>query len=128
MKEERKSSFIALIPFLAFIISYLSIGIILVNQGDSMGFYGFKAPIAVIIGIILAFILIKGSIDDKFSIFIKGCGDENIIIMCIIYILAGAFSTVSSNMGGVDSVVNLGLSIIPSSLITVGIFLIACYI
>jgi len=128
MKEERKSSFIALIPFLAFIISYLSIGIILVNQGDSMGFYGFKAPIAVIIGIILAFILIKGSIDDKFSIFIKGCGDENIIIMCIIYILAGAFSTVSSNMGGVDSVVNLGLSIIPSSLITVGIFLIACFI
>ena len=128
MKEQQKPNFIALIPFLVFVISYLTIGIILVNKGDPMGFYGFKAPVAVILGIIVAFILIKGSIDDKFDIFIKGCGDENIIIMCIIYILAGAFSVVSKQMGGVDSVVNLGLSIIPPQLITVGIFIIACFI
>lgn len=128
MKEQQKPNFIALIPFLVFVISYLAVGITLVKKGDPMGFYQFKAPIAVILGIIVAFVLIKGSIDDKFNIFIKGCGDENIIIMCIIYILAGAFSEVSNQMGGVDSVVNLGLSIIPPQLITVGIFIIACFI
>lgn len=126
--ENRKPSFVALIPFLLFIFSYLGIGASLVVGGEPMGFYAFKAPIAVIIGIIAAFFLIKGSIDDKFEVFIKGCGDENIIIMCIIYILAGAFSTVSKAMGGVDATVNLGLSIIPPGLITVGIFIIACFL
>lgn len=126
--ENKKPSFVALIPFLLFIASYLGIGFTLVARGDEMGFYGFKSPIAVIIGIIAAFFMIKGSIDKKFEVFLKGCGDENIIIMCVIYILAGAFSTVSKAMGGVDATVNLGLSIIPTGLITVGIFVIACFI
>ncbi|WBW49375.1 Na+/H+ antiporter NhaC family protein [Peptoniphilus equinus] len=126
--ENKKPNFLALVPFILFIGSYLAIGTTLVVNGDSMGFYGFKAPIAVIIGIIAAFLMIKGKMDDKFNAFIKGCGDENIIIMCIIYILAGAFSTVSKQMGGVDATVNLGLSVIPPGLITVGIFVIACFI
>ncbi|NFR46653.1 Na+/H+ antiporter NhaC family protein, partial [Clostridium botulinum] len=42
----------------------------------------------VVIGIIFAFILIQGSLDEKMDSFVKGCGDENIIIMCIIYLLA----------------------------------------
>src|SRR5699024_5137335 len=120
--------FIALVPFLIFIAVYLGVGIKLTIGGEEMGFYAFKSPIAVIIGIISAFFLIKGSIDEKFDIFIKGCGEENIIIMCIIYLLAGAFSAVSKSMGGVDSTVNLGLTIIPPSLITVGMFVIAAFI
>ena len=127
-ENKKQPSFIALLPFIIFVASYLFMGVYLIRSGDAMGFYSFKAPIACIIGIICAFILIKGSIDEKFNIFVKGCGDENIITMCIIYILAGAFSVVSKSMGGVDSVVNLGLSIIPPSLITVGIFIIACFI
>ncbi|SHH40827.1 Na+/H+ antiporter NhaC [Anaerosphaera aminiphila DSM 21120] len=126
--KNKKGNFLALVPFIVFIATYLGIGIMLVRGGDPMGFYGFKAPIAVIVGIIVAFFLIKGSIDDKFDIFVKGCGDENIIIMCIIYLLAGAFSTVAGAMGGVESTVNLGLSIIPPGLITVGIFIIASFL
>ena len=42
--------------------------------------------------------------------------------------LAGAFSTVSKQMGGVDSVVNLGMSVLPPQYITVGIFIISCFI
>lgn len=127
-KQVKKGKFTALIPFLVFIAVYLGVGIKLTTGGEEMGFYAFKAPIAVIIGIIAAFFLIKGSIDEKFDIFIKGCGEENIIIMCIIYLLAGAFSTVSGAMGGVESTVNLGLTIIPPSLITVGMFVIAAFI
>ncbi|MDD7306036.1 MAG: Na+/H+ antiporter NhaC family protein [Peptoniphilaceae bacterium] len=126
--ENKKGKFSALIPFLVFIGVYLGVGIKLTTGGEAMGFYAFKAPIAVILGIIAAFFLIKGSIDEKFDIFIKGCGEENIIIMCIIYLLAGAFSTVSKEMGGVESTVNLGLTIIPPSLITVGMFVIASFI
>ena len=128
MEKNKQGNFIALLPFLIFIFVYLGIGVYLINSGDEMGFYGFKAPIAVIVGIIAAFILIKGNLDDKFDIFVKGCGDDNIIIMCIIYILAGAFSVVTESMGGVESTVNLGLSVIPPEYITVGIFIIACFL
>ena len=128
MENKNKGSFVALLPFLIFIFVYLGIGVYLINTGDEMGFYGFKAPIAVIVGIIAAFILIKGNLDDKFDIFVKGCGDDNIIIMCIIYILAGAFSMVTKSMGGVEATVNLGLTLIPPHLITVGIFIIACFL
>ena len=123
-----KANGIALIPFLIFLVIYLGTGIVLQAQGVEMAFYQLPAPIAALIAIIFAFIMSKGSLDDKFSTFLKGCGDENIIIMCIIYILAGAFSTVSGAMGGVDSTVNFALSIIPPQYVTAGIFIIACFI
>lgn len=127
-RKKNKPNSIALIPFLVFIIAYLGIGIKLIKSGDPMGFYGFKSPIAVILGIIVAFFLVKGNIDEKFEVFVKGCGSENIIIMCIIYLLAGAFSAVSGAMGGVDSTVNFGLTVISPNYITVGVFIIACFI
>ncbi|WP_353094818.1 Na+/H+ antiporter NhaC family protein [Tissierella praeacuta] len=126
--NKKRGNCVALLPFLVFVFVYLISGIILQLKGVDMAFYQFPAPIAAGIGIIFAFILTKGSLDEKFDVFIKGCGDENIIIMCIIYLLAGAFSTVSSAMGGVESAVNLGLTLIPAKLITVGIFIIAAFI
>ena len=118
----------ALIPFLVFVGVYLLSGIILQVMGKEMPFYQVPAPIAVFIGIIVAFFMFSGSIEDKFTSFIRGCGQENIIIMCIIYILAGAFSAVTGAMGGVESAVNLGLTLIPPQFITAGIFIIACFI
>lgn len=126
--NEKKGNGWALLPFAVFVFVYLISGIVLQAQGVEMAFYQFPAPIAVIIGIITAFILTKGSLDEKFDVFIKGCGDENIITMCIIYLLAGAFSVVSSTMGGVESTVNLGLTLIPTQFITVGIFVISAFI
>ncbi len=128
MKKEDKISAKALIPFLVFIIIYLSTGIILYLRGVEMAFYQLPAPIAAFVGIISAFLLFGGSIDDKFENLIEGCGDSNIIIMCLIYLLAGAFSAIASKSGGVDSVVGLGLSFIPAKFLTAGVFLIACFI
>ena len=128
MKKEDKISAKALIPFLVFIIIYLSTGIILHLRGVKMAFYQLPAPIAAFVGIISAFLLFGGSVDDKFENLIEGCGDSNIIIMCLIYLLAGAFSALASKSGGVDSVVGLGLSFIPAKFLTAGVFLIACFI
>lgn len=127
-KSTVKPNGLALVPFLIFVVGYLGIGVTLVAKGDPMGFYGFKGPIAVIIGIIAAFILHKGSINKKFDALVKGCGDSNIITMCIVYLLAGAFSTVSKQMGGVESTVNLGLTLIPAHFVTAGLFVISCFL
>lgn len=128
MKKNEKISAKALIPFLVFIIIYLSTGIILQLRGVEMAFYQLPAPIAVFIGIISAFLLFSGSVDEKFDTLVEGCGDSNIIIMCLIYLLAGAFSALASKSGGVDSVVGLGLSFIPGKFLTAGVFLISCFI
>ena len=128
MNKEEKNSAKALIPFLVFIFIYLFTGIILHLRGVEMAFYQLPAPIAAFVGIISAFLLFGGSIDDKFDNLVEGCGDSNIIIMCLIYLLAGAFSAIASKSGGVDSVVGLGLSFIPAKFLTAGVFLIACFI
>lgn len=123
-----KASGKALIPFVIFIAVYLGIGIVLQSQGVDMAFYQFPSPVAILIGIIVAFAMFKGDINSKFTSFAKGCGDENILTMCFIYLLAGAFSTVAGAMGGVDSTVNLGLSLIPAQYMTAGLFVIAAFL
>ena len=55
--------------------------------------------------------------------FLEGCGHPDIITMCIIYLLAGAFAIVSKAMGGVDSTVNFGITYIPPHYIAVGLLL-----
>jgi Na+/H+ antiporter NhaC len=127
-KKITKPSGKALIPFLVFIVIYLGSGIILQSRGVAMAFYQFPAPVAVFIGVITAFIMFKGTIEEKFMTFVRGCGNEDIIIMCTIYLLAGAFAGVSKAMGGVDSTVNLGLTYIPAQFITAGLFIIAAFI
>lgn len=130
MEENRntKANGYALIPFLVFVITYLAAGIILNQMGFSMSFYQIPSPIFIFIAIICAFFMFKGSVNDKFATFTQGCGDENIIIMCLIYVLAGAFSTMAKTSGAVDSVVNLCLSVIPVHFITAGIFIISVFL
>ncbi len=128
MKENNKISAKALIPFAIFIGLYLITGLILQIRGVEMAFYQLPAPIAVFVAIVAAFFIFEGSIEEKFDTLVAGCGDSNIIIMCLIYLLAGAFSTLAKASGGVDSVVNLGLSFIPSEFLTAGVFIIASFI
>lgn len=112
----------ALIPLFVFIFTFLGAGIILND------FYAFPSPVAVLVGIITAFILYKTTTDEKVDTLIAGCGDSKIITMCLIYLFAGAFAVVSKAMGGVDSVVNLGISTIDVAYFPLGIFLIASFL
>lgn len=123
-----KGSFKALIPLISFVVIYLMAGLILNIRGVEMAFYQFPAPIAAFLGIIIGIFILSGSFEKKVKVFLEGCGSEDIIIMCMIYLLAGAFSTVSNAMGGVESTVNLGLSLIPINFIVVGLFLISSFI
>lgn len=128
MGKKANGSFKGLIPFLVFIGLYLGSGIILDSMGVELAFYQLPAPVAIFPGVIVAFLLFKGSVKEKFETFLAGCGHQDIITMCIIYLLAGGFAIVSKSMGGVDSTVNLGLTYIPSHYIAPGLFVIAGFI
>jgi Na+/H+ antiporter NhaC len=120
--NKKKGNPLALIPLFIFIFTFLGVGIVLND------FYALPSPIAVLIGIIAAFLLFKSSTEEKIDTLIKGCGESKIMTMCIIYLLAGAFAVVSKAMGGVDAVVNLGINTIDSAYFPLGIFLIASFL
>lgn len=117
-----KGNAFALIPLFVFIFTFLGAGIILND------FYAFPSPVAVVVGIITAFLLFKSSTEDKVETLIAGCGESKIMTMCLIYLLAGAFAVVSKAMGGVDAVVNLGINTIDVAYFPLGIFLIASFL
>ncbi len=91
-------------------------------------FYALPAPIAVIVGIVVAFLMFKQSINDKIETLLKGCGDDKILTMCLIYLLAGAFAAITKSTGSVDAIVNLGMDYIAIQYIYLGVFLIAAFL
>lgn len=127
-EKEVKASFKGLIPFIIFIFIYLGTGIFLNMKGVNLAFYQLPGPVAAFTAIIVGFIIFKGSIQEKFETFLQGCGHQDIITMCVIYLLAGAFAVVSKAMGGVDATVNLGITYIPPQFIAVGLFIIGAFI
>ena len=113
----------ALLPILVFLCIFLGSGII---TGD---FYAMPAIVAFLIALAVAFVQNrKLKFNEKIAVIAKGVGDDNIITMSLIFLCAGAFSGAVTAAGGVDSTVNLGLSILPSGVAVVGLFIIGCFI
>lgn len=122
------SAKLSLLPLLIFVALFLGTGLYLQSQGVDYAFYQLPAPVAILPAIVIAFLITKQSINASVETFIRGAGHSNIITMCLIYLLAGAFSAVAGATGGVDAVVNAGLSFIPASMLLPGLFLIAAIV
>ena len=87
------------------------------------------AIVAFLIALAVAFLQNRDlDFGQKITIISRGVGDENIITMCLIFLCAGAFSGAVTAAGGVDSTVNLGLSILPAKVAVAGLFVIGCFI
>ncbi|MER2000365.1 MAG: Na+/H+ antiporter NhaC family protein [Lysinibacillus sp.] len=113
----------ALLPFIVFLVLFIGSGIILDD------FYAFPVIVAIAIaGAVALAMNRKESFDKKIEIFCKGAGNPNVMLMVVIFLLAGAFSSTASGMGAVEATVNFALSIIPANLLVVGLFIIACFI
>ncbi|GAA0126321.1 Na+/H+ antiporter NhaC family protein [Clostridium sp. CTA-19] len=119
----KKKSIIALMPLLVFIVIYFGVAIILKD------FYAISVVVPFLIASIVALIQNRErTFDDKVISFCKGGGNPDIIMMCLIFILAGAFGETAKSMGAVESTVNLGINFLPSFLLVPGIFLMAGFI
>ena len=119
---------LALSPIFLFLIIFLGSGFYLQSQGVAFAFYQLPAPVAILPAIVLAVLLSKVSLNKTIEQFVNGVGQPDIITMCLIYLLAGAFSAVASATGGVEAVVALGLDWIPASLLLPGLFILAAFI
>ncbi len=120
--------FLSLSPFLLFVISFVGTGVVLTLQGSEQPFYQISPTVIILPAIILSIILSRESMPTAIKQFLSGAGHINVITMCFIFLLAGAFGQVASAIGGVESTVNLALTFIPSQWILPGILLTAAFI
>ena len=118
----------SLLPLLFFVALFLGTGLYLQSQDVAYAFYQLPGHVAIIPALILAVWLHRAPLQQSIDVMVKGAGNSNIITMCIIYLLAGAFASVATATGGVDAAVNAGLSLIPAPWLLPGLFVIAAII
>lgn len=122
---QKKGSFVGFIPLLAFLVIYFAMGI------GTGSFNNFPLLIGMFVATVISLIITspvakKKTFTEKVEIFCTGGGDNTLILMVIIYMLAGAFYGIAGAMHATDTVTNLGISILPTRLILPGLFIIGC--
>ena len=123
--KKSKGSFLGLVPLCVFLVLYFVIGI------GTRDFNNMPLIIGISIAIAIALVLNKKgeeklSFEEKIIIFCKGSGDSTLVLMVVIFLLAGAFYGTVGAMHASDSVTNFGLSILPYNMVLPGLFIIGC--
>ena len=127
MKNEPKKngSFWGLVPLVVFLVVYFIMGI------GTGSFDNFPLLIGMFLASAIALfvkspVAEKKTFAQKVEMFCRGGGEQTLILMVIIYMLAGAFYGVAGEMHATDTVTNIGISILPANMILPGLFVIAC--
>lgn len=115
-------------PILLFISVFLGSGLYFSLQGAKNAFYQVSPLLAILPAIILGWILRKDTTEKRFQAFLKGMQHQDIMTMCLIFLLAGAFSEITNNIGSMDALVALTLALIPPQFLMIGLFLVASFI
>lgn len=112
----------SLSPLILFLVLYLATSVI------AQDFYKVPITVAFLVSALYAMLTTRGTMDERIATFAKGAGNKTMILMLIIFILAGAFASSAKAMGAVDATVNLALKLLPESFILPGVFLASCFI
>ena len=130
--NDRKPNASALLPILVFLVIYLGSGLYfeyIRPEEGRMGFYVISVVVAFGLALIVAFAQNKSlDFNEKIHICAQGVGDDNIMIMLFIFLMAGAFGGLANAAGGAQSTANLMLDILPNNFAIPGLFIIACLI
>ena len=108
----------ALFPFFVFVIFYVGLSLL------SGNFYSVPMPVAFLVASATALLLDrKTPFADRAERYARDMGDTNIMLMCMIFILAGMFAATAKAMGAVDSTVLLARHLIPGKFLLAGFFI-----
>ena len=108
---------------------FVFLGLYLISCIIAQDFYAIPISAAFLLASVYAICICKGgSLEEKISVFSKGAGDKNVLLMIWIFVLAGAFASTAKDIGAIDATVNLALKILPGKLLYAGLFLAACFI
>lgn len=120
----------ALIPVAVFLGLYLGCGIVFTIQGAESPFNYMSRYVAVVAAIVIGLLFFERDrkFSEKVDIYLSGAGASGAMLLGIIVLMAGGFAEATSVMGGEESLVNLGIHLIPTQFLVPGIFLICCLI
>ncbi|MGB0893382.1 MAG: Na+/H+ antiporter NhaC family protein [Parashewanella sp.] len=128
MNQPQRLSALTLFPLAIFITLFVGTGLYFESQNIDYAFYQLPSVVSILPAIMLSILLSKQKLNQAIDTFIAGIGHSNIITMCMIFLLAGAFAAVAKATGGVDATVAMGLSFIPADYLLPGFFLISAFI
>jgi Na+/H+ antiporter NhaC len=126
MQKPPTGRFLGLTPILLFMLLVIGSGVLTQNFSTM--------PILVAFAISAGFALLLNnstsslSIAEKVDIFCRGGGDKTIILLAIIFLLAGAFYAVTIDIGARDATVNWALNYVPTAYLLPGLFVITSFI
>lgn len=119
----RESSFKAIIPFIVFIVFYFGFSL------WTKDFSKVPMTVAFLISSCTALTLNhKEKLNKKIELFALGMGNKDIMIMCLVFILAGAFTASAKAVGGVEAAVMIAQHFIPGQFMVLGLFVISALI
>ena len=119
---------LALVPFLVFAAFYVGLSLWAGQLGFEMPWHKVSMPVAFLVASAVSLLIGRASLDEKVETYARGMGEPNIMIMCLIFILAGAFATIAKGSGAVDAAVTIAQSLVPARLMVAGVFLVSCLI
>ena len=129
MENQKKLGASAFLPLIVFLALYVGCGITFTLMGRESPFSYFPRHTALLFGFAVAILLMPGiKIDKKVDTFCESMGNSGVMMVILLYLMAGGFQGAAAAMGGKESVVNLALHFIPVSLLIPGVFLVCCLI
>ena len=118
----------ALVPFAVFAAFYVGLSLLAGRLGFDMPWYKVSMPVAFLVASAASLLIGRRRFEEKVETYARGMGEPNIMIMCLVFILAGAFATIAKGSGAVDAAVALARSCIPARLMVAGVFLVSCLV
>lgn len=120
----------ALLPLVLFLGLYVGCGVYFLIRGESGPFNIISRYVSMIAGILAAlfFYARDKTIAEKTDIYCENAGRPGVMQLGLIVLMAGAFASGATAAGGKDSIVNLGVALIPSHFLIPGIFVICAVI
>ena len=116
----RQASGKALIPFVVFVLFYFGFALI------TRDFYKVPMTVAFLVSSAAALCLNrKEKLSQKIELFAFGMGHRDIMIMCLVFVLAGAFTATAKAAGGVEAAVAVARAFIPSQFMLSGLFVVS---
>lgn len=92
-------------------------------------FYKIPLTVALLLASLWALVIFKGvPFAERIEAFAKEAGNQNVLYMVWIFILAGCFATLADKTGAVEATVALTINQLPSSFVMPGLFMAACFI
>ncbi|RLK63495.1 Na+/H+ antiporter NhaC family protein [Atopobacter sp. AH10] len=129
MEKTKKLDYWAFLPLIIFLAIYVGVGLFMVLRGVEDPFKQFPRHVALLVGLAVALLLERETpIGKKIDILCEHMGNSGVMMIVLIYLLAGGFQGAAASMGGKDSVVNFCLNHIPAQFLVPGIFLMGAFI